>query len=355
MGVIAGINGLLNGVALFQQFSVTSTADLKELVHAGTGIGGKQRIIGVKDWNGTYNSYGHTPEFFPGDVLTFLGSIDGLVGLSGPALVTQQVITIPVGSNDPPSHVGSFRGTGALLRTDAVVVEPSASIPPGSAGICVKLADIDTDGADIDFTSEDNTHNIVITLSIEEKEYVDCSTNGLMSIIEGGWDASVNYDRYVDDFADLPEEGSPHYVRVPTTSVGDVFYEFQYMRVGELSNMQVNRETGDLVGASVPLLMSTIETAGASPAVALGEGVILPSTSVWRPEAPSAMAVRRKTLFTQAAERMSVLATEGRVSQAVAKSAVDRLEENLPHLEKLIAIKDKKKEQTAVTTETPKE
>lgn len=319
MGVISGIGGLLNGVSLFQQFSVTSTADLKELMHAGTAIGGKRRIPGVLDWNGTYNSYGAIPDYWPGDTVAFLGSIDGSVGLSGQCMITQQAITFPISTNDPISHVGTFRGDGPLTRGAAVVAEPAAPAPPTPEGLCPELSPINLDAPA--WAQEENTYNVVITLTIEEKEYVDCSTNGVMNVLEGGWDASMTYDRYVDDFALLPDEGEAYYVRQPIDNPATQWYEFQWMRVADLSNMQVNRETGDLVSGTVNLLMSALETVGETTPTETTGQVITPGPVVWRPLPPAVFAARRLFIAEQGADKMAVLAQEGKIANEFAERA----------------------------------
>jgi len=133
------------------------------------------------------------------------------------------------------------------------------------------------------YSAQAGTNEIIITLSIEDKEYHDCGSSGYMEAIEGVWDANVTYKRFVDDFSDLPTEGDPYAVKVGIDSAASEFYEFQWMRVGDLTDLMVDRETADLVNVTIPLEMSMIEDIGGT--ATLGTGVTMPSTSVWRPSA----------------------------------------------------------------------
>lgn len=286
MGVITGKDSLVQGdstvVPTFYEASVSQTINVKELIHAGTAQG-RARIDGVEDWDGTYSEYGYEPTFLPGEEITFYESIDGAKGLTGDAIMTQVVITIPVGSQDPPTIVGTFRGIDQLDLTDTTAIsEPSAALIAPPKGICVGLSNVTLDS--VTYTDEANVHNIVITLSIDVAEFNDCSTNGIMDAIEAGWDASVSYERYIDDFSDLPAVGSSYNVKVPIDSAGTEYYLFDFMKVGEIQDMSVSRQSPDLLSVTVPLMMSMIETVGTSaPTVTKGTGVTLPDTTVWRP------------------------------------------------------------------------
>ena len=282
MGVITGRRSRLSGdgtvVPTFRSASITEVANLMELVHAGT-KGGRQRFLGVKDWNGQYEEYALVPTFYPGDEVSFIGSIDGTKGYKGEALVTQTVITIPVGTKAAPTVVGTFRGVAALDDADTTAVAlPTATTPPATEGLCVQLSTLEGSP----YVNQDGTNEIVITLSIEDQEFHHCGSSGVMDAIEGLWDASITYKRYVDDFSTLPTPGDPYKVRVPIDAVGTSYYQFEYMRVGDLSDILLNRESGDLISVTIPLLMSMIETVGG--VVTVGTGVTKPAGGVWRPD-----------------------------------------------------------------------
>ncbi len=280
MGVITGVGSRLEGVSTFRTASVSEVANLKELVHAGTG-GGKQRFVGVKDWNGSWEEYGLEPTWLPGASIAFAESIDGTTGLQGTAIVTQVVITFPIGTKDPPTISGTFRGTAALTRGADVVAAPSAVTIPDVENLCVFLGAV---AASPTYAAQTGTNEIVITLSIEDKEYHDCGSSGYMEALEGVWDANVTYKRYVDDFTDLPDRGDPYAVKIPIDAAATEYYEFQWMRVGDITDLMVDRETAELVNVTIPLEMSMIEDISGT--ATLGTGVTIPgtpNTTVWRP------------------------------------------------------------------------
>jgi len=331
MAVITGIRGLLNGVALFRDWSVTETANLKDINHASVAEGGKQRFVGIQDWNGTANAYGLEPDFYPGDSVNFLGSIDGSVGLDGDCLVTQVVITIPIGADDPPTIAYTFRGDEALTRGAAVVADPATLLmPPSVRGLCPLLSNINVDSPA--YTEQANVYNITITLTIDVAEFNDCSSNGIQQVKETTWDASVSYDQYVDDFDDLIKTatsndiGTAFNVRIPIDDPVTEYFEFQWLRASELSNMQVNRETGDLVSATCNFELSALEEIGSSsPTVTKGQ-VLKPDTTVWRPDASAPYTLRRLTTLEQGAIALEQLAKDGKVSPEVAARSAKKFE-----------------------------
>jgi hypothetical protein len=285
MGVISGKLGNLEGVNTYRNANITDVSNLKELRHAGT-QGGIQRLIGVKDWNGTWDEFGMVPTWFPGEEVTYQQSIDGTSTagkiVKGTALVTQVVITIPVGGQEPPTITGTFRGVTAISysATDAMTT-PTAQIIPPAKGICVQLADQTPDSPS--FVAEANTNNIVITLSIEAKEFNDCSTLGIMDALDGGFDANVTYTRYIDDWSLLPSKDTPYSCKIGLDSVDTTFYLFDYMLVGDVTNIGVNPETGDIVEVTIPLLHSQIETIGTTTPTATKGSIKKPDTTTWRP------------------------------------------------------------------------
>jgi len=282
MGVISTRKSRLKGdltvVPTFRSANITRVSNLQEIVHAGT-LGGRQRFLGVKDWNGTYEEYGLVPTFWPGDKVTWYGSLDGTAGWSGDALVTQTVITIPVGTKAPPTIAGTFRGVAALSCSDETAVDlPSASEIPETEGLCVQLQAL-AGGA---YVNQDGTNEITITLSVEAKEFHHCGSSGIMDANEGLWDAQISYKRYVDDLTALPTEGDPYRVRVPIDAVGTSYYQFEFMRVGDMSDILLSRETGELLNVTIPLFMSMIELVDA--VATRGSGVTKPAGAVWRPD-----------------------------------------------------------------------
>ena len=284
MGVISTRHSRLSGdgtiAAAFRSANASFEPNLKELVHSST-RGGRQRLTGVKDWNGTWEEYGYYPAWYPGDEVTYIGSIDGTADdrdLQGDAIVTQTVITIPVGTQDPPTVSGTFRGVAAVTKNDNTgVALPSNpdSIEPAQS-LCVQLS---SNLASPSYSAEDGTTEIVITLSIEVQEFNHCGTSGYMDAIESLWDANVTYKRYVDDLSDIPVEGTPYLVRVPIP--GGMNYSFAYMRVGTISDIMFDREGGGLLLPTIPLEMSIIEDLSGTATV--GAGVTKPVGGTWRP------------------------------------------------------------------------
>lgn len=283
MGVVTNQSRLKGGatvVPAFRSAGITIDPQLQELIHAAT-KGGRQRLKGVEDWNGTWNEYGVVPAFYPGEEVVFYGSQQGSKGWQGSALVTQVVINLPVGTKGPPTVEGTFRGVGELNLSSTETVDLPAdptSIDP-TPQTCVKLSTL-SNSPDYGLI-QSGTNDITITLSIEDQAFHDCSSSGFMDALEGLWDANVTYSRYVEDTDSLPTEGQGYHVRVPTNAAGTEYWQFEYMRVGAMSDIMFNRETGELLNVTIPLEMSMIEDIAGVATV--GSGVTKPGGGVWRP------------------------------------------------------------------------
>jgi hypothetical protein len=278
MGVVTGRRSRLDGVSTYRSASIGRQINLQELRHAGT-AGGKQLLNGVEDWSGTYEEYGMVPTWFPGEEVTFTESVDGTQGMSGSAMITQTVITIPVGDKGPPTISGTFRGVGQLNMSDSTSVSmPSPADIPSTEGLCVLLATL---SASPSYVAQAGTNEIVITLSIEPQEYHNCGSSGYMDALEGNWDATISYKRRCLP-SELPAVGTPYHVKIPIDSAASEFYLFEYMRVGDISDITLNRESGEILNCTIPLEMSIIEEIGGS--ATLGSGVTKPDTDVWRPD-----------------------------------------------------------------------
>lgn len=288
MGVVTGRQSRFKGdstiLPSFRSANITHDPQLIELVHAAT-KGGRQRLKGVEDWNGTWNEFGFAPTWYPGDEIVFIGSIDGTAtagkAWTGTALVTQVVITIPVNQKGPPTVEGTFRGVAELDKSDDTAVTlPSNpdSIVTVPNNLCVQLASLSGSPS---YSAQSGTNEITITLSIEDQEFHHCGSSGFMDALEGLWDANVTYSRFVDDLSTLPEEGLGYHVRVPIDATASEYWQFEYMRVGALSDIMLDRESGSLLNVTIPLEMSMIENIASTATV--GSGVTKPGGGVWRP------------------------------------------------------------------------
>lgn len=269
MAVIGGRGGHISkgsvgggsetAIPCVRTWGMSYSAALQELVCSAS-KGAKIRVDGNLDWTGTYNAYGPTPALFPGDKFEFEGAIvDGSAsdgkGVKGDAICESIAITIDIEAAAAISHVVAFGADGDLTLGASITVPADLSVPnPFTAkGLKVEIA------AD-PFTSWNEIHEartLTLTMSKANTSYVSSGTGGQTRRMEGNLDvvlALTCYAAAADGWASFPQPNSIYAVRVYTTA--SLFWLIKWLKTGELGGMEVDVETGSLVGASLNMALT---------------------------------------------------------------------------------------------------
>ncbi len=252
----------MNGDDTVRSWSVTT---LKQLVpyHASNTQQGTGRIAGNGDWSGSYSGLGHTPAIFPGDTFTFTGSIDAVLGVTGAARVESIEIVIDIEGGNPIEYTVNFASNGALTRGAAVATDVSVPNPPSSIGTKVQLGTLVTTPV---YTELSDVRTVTLTFTKALPEYASSGTAGETKRVDANLDLTVSIAVYTEDFASLPAEGSEHLMRVYVDAT--TFWALKWVRVEELSDLEVDIETGLPVGATINAgmqgfaLISAVATVG---------------------------------------------------------------------------------------------
>lgn len=245
MSVISGILGAVNTISTVGKWSISYKADTQAYVASNT-LGGTGRIAGNGDWSGSYDALGHTPAVLPGAAFAFLGTIDNVKGASGTAIVDKVEINWDIEGGKPISHTVTFSSNGALTLGAAVVTDATIPNPPSSIGTKVELGTVVTSPV---FTELTDVRTIRLTLSNDNKSYVSSGTAGQTKRTKGNFDCDFAISVYAGDWSTLPAPNTVKAVKLWVDAT--TFWLINWGMIGELSNLEVDRETAAPVGATV--------------------------------------------------------------------------------------------------------
>ena len=155
--------------------------------------------------------------------------------------------------NKPITYDVGFSAKGALTRGAAAASDATTTLAETSKGCSAGLGG--TPLADV--------RKWTLSITATNPTYNSSSTAGATGRVAGNIDATVAIDVYCDDFADLPAPGTETSVElwVGSTAVTTGSWQLTYARVGDLSNLAVDVETGAPVSATINLALTAIAEA----------------------------------------------------------------------------------------------
>ena len=255
MGVLNGIGGVVDGDATIRSWTAELPDELVE-VYASNTQGGPLRLEGNKDWSGSYNGYGSIPNRLPGDFVTNLKlSLDGSIGIDGPAIVDRLEITWDLEGKLPIAYAVNFSGNGEPTLGAAVasdVTLPADEVLP-SADTKIELADYDADVPS--WYEADNFRSATLAMWRINTTYINSSTAGAVKRLLGNFNASLSFAVHSDDFSKLsaslntPARGKSMGVKIYTTDT--LYWLCEWMKRLSLSDLLCDREGTAMVGMTL--------------------------------------------------------------------------------------------------------
>ncbi len=240
MGVISGISGAVNGASgiSMREWRIREVQRGPKWV-ASISQGGVSRKCGVKDWRGYYTGYGHTPVVFPGETFTFLGSVDGTLGVTGPAICDRIVVTWDIEAGKVIEYRVDFSGNGTLSKGAAAATDSGTPVIKCSTGMYVAIGG----GRQTDI----RYMRLVITAA--NRPYVSSDTAGQVKRLPGNIDAECIYKLYQGTPANLPALAVPNQLRFYVTA--GTYWQLMWMLLEEIEDFGVNLEEAENVGATI--------------------------------------------------------------------------------------------------------
>lgn len=279
MGVLSGIGGAVDGRGTIGEWRVNHSSDTQQYVSSNTKQG-TGRVIGNKDWSGTYNALGHTPQTMPGDAFTFTGSLDGTNGVTGAAICDQVEITWDIEAGAIISHVVTFSSNGALTEGTAAASDSTVPDPPSSIGTKVEVADVVMPPASPAYVEVPDVRTITLTISRANPSYVSSSTAGETKRVAGPIDVQVRINVYTDDVSGAPIPTVNEVNEVKLYVDATTFWHLKWIMFTEHSDYTCNVETGELVSVTLNGSMDGYTSVAGTPI----EGFIKkPDATTWWP------------------------------------------------------------------------
>jgi hypothetical protein len=233
-------------------------------------------VKGIEDWSGSVVGSGPIPPVKPGESFTFSGSEDGTNGWTGPAKCKEVQININQESGEDISHTITFEGDGLLVPGAVAAAEDSAVDKPyPSVGLIVKLAAAETAGEDTEIA---DIRSASLTISSVLSAYASSSTSGAKKRVVGPWDASVSVSLFVNDPADLPVKGLMYAIKLYVNATQ--YWLIEYGLCQTISGVEVDKETGNLIGATIGFDFSSVIMVSTTPTAGSIEA---PGTVTWFP------------------------------------------------------------------------
>lgn len=257
-GAVADGASMLKAIA---EWSVSVKGEPQAIVDSATG-GGNTRAIGPKSWSGRYRGNGAVPHPLLFSPFSFIGSIDGTNGVIGNALFDSIKIDWDIAGGKPISHEVTFTGDGPPTFGAAVAADTSVqSAQPSIIATPVKLATPATPTETFAELAQ------VISISLELKRAntqppLDSGCGGWKRCKIGPLDASLSIKIHPDSvlaataFTSLPQPNSVHGVQLFVDATR--FYLLDWMMFSDLSDIVVNRATGEAVSATLNAAMCGI-------------------------------------------------------------------------------------------------
>ncbi len=228
MGVYSGI-GAAAKVATNVETTVSGwkVQEMNRAAHYSASLtgGGDTSTAGNDDWKGWYRTYAHTPLPFPGDTFTFLGSIDGSVGLSGEAICDRLILTCPIEAGNNIDCRVEFSSNGALSKGVAVAVDSGSAVAFNAAGRKVAVNGVDVP----------DTRFWRLVIGARNKLYAGSTNAGVVKRTPGVVHANWVYQAYTDDLTTVPTKGDTAVLQFyVTASTYWSLYHNRYEQIREL-------------------------------------------------------------------------------------------------------------------------
>jgi hypothetical protein len=274
MSVASGIFSAVNGKGMVRTWQVSKTSSPKKGVASNT-LGGPLRRRGVKDWTGNYSAYGGQPQVMPGSSFAFVGytaptsGVEGENGdtYSGTAIVDSVVINWNFETGDLISHVVNFSGDGPLTEGTGAVTD----ITQPDAQECIDISPELEDGTEIP-----NITTVALTISAENKNYVNSSTAGWNKRKRGNMDCTLTMGVHNTNFDDFVAELGDD-LRLKLFVSATAFWDLKWMHFKDVSNITASREDAAITGFT-----ANFEFNGFPDVDPLETGLIaLPDETVW--------------------------------------------------------------------------
>lgn len=284
MTVYSGDLGMIDGQVNLRNWSIDEGFTSNVLVHSGTKHG-TDRENGPYDWTGTFDVYGATPVWAPGDIVTLdaykapdsTGDETQGEHYEGDIYIESITININFATNEVINHQVTFGGVGALaISAGNVIVDPGT--PANKTPCAGKLVTYVTGTPDVE-TLVPHVTTIALTLTrpaiISVNSGDSAGVNKCLTVRVPGaaldWTMSVVTEEGNANSILLP--GTNHKMRLYTDAT--LCFDFVWAHLASITGLTVDVESGAIISQTYAFEMK------ASLAAVLGSVKIPGPTTIW--------------------------------------------------------------------------
>ncbi|HOM61927.1 MAG TPA: hypothetical protein PLP49_10910 [Anaerohalosphaeraceae bacterium] len=247
MGIFSGILGAISDIDTVRDWRVSETSSLQSFITSNTkGMTGVCK--GNVDWSGSYNAYGHTPPKMPGEIITFLGSMDGVKGVSGQAIIDSVEMSIDIEGGGIISYSAAFSGDGALSKGVAAAISDTKD--PAAYSAVGRKVEIAAPAGTPSFAALPDVRTATLRFTANNQSYASSNTNGTIRRLPGNLSASLSLTMYAssNDLANLLSI-MPNTLKIVRVYVdATTFWEFDAVLFESITDLTIDRENAAVVG-----------------------------------------------------------------------------------------------------------
>jgi hypothetical protein len=245
---------VVDGQSTVRQWGINILSEPKPYVASNT-RGGTGRVRGVRDWNGSFGAYGHTPLLLPGEFFEFSGytapsdDTEGGSGpiYTGPAIVDSLALVWNWGSGDIQSYTVNFSGNGEVEESDGTMSDVTEPTVPPFDDVSIFIDEGDDEGSGSgSFAEWCDLVSATLTLSSPNKSSVNSCSGGWRTRSPGpiDWTLSVSAEE-VSRIALPFDIGDDVRLRIKVGDGENDRWLLRWAHVVDMTGLTLNRETGD--------------------------------------------------------------------------------------------------------------
>lgn len=270
----------VDGVNCTQSWTIGRKANVQRY-KASCVPGGSATTDGNIDVTGSMTGVGYLPPFPTEDEIDFVGVASAktgeVVNYEGSIMINQTTINIPVAQGGPITWSDNFGVNGDIVKaTSPALLDPTRELAPSAKHGKVTIEGTPDSGT---FTEVDGIQSITLTFA---RPATTSIVDGLTYRETGNLEADISFEVHNDDLeVALYALNAVKRVRVYVTPT--LFFLYDAIQFGDLSNFKVDRSSDSMIGYTVSGMWTAIRDQ--DPA-ALGE-ILLPGGAVLYGESES--------------------------------------------------------------------
>jgi hypothetical protein len=267
---VSGLWGVINAQKGISRWNLTKSIQNGSYVASNT----KQatvRMRGIEDANGGWTSQSVIPLAMPGQRFAFQGDAGVNVAIpgqhwiySGNVILAQLQVAWDWTMNKPITYTYTWAADGPITQTSAApLADASEEVGKSSFDNFIYVGDSLGSGSSGGAGTKLCARTATLTITSKLVQNADSCTEGTYQRLAGPLDWALALNFAGNDLAGFWQNGDSLgdiiALRADVDSVSNSHWFLKWGRVGDLSNLQVNVESGEIISATANVAMSAYD------------------------------------------------------------------------------------------------